>query len=111
MLPIFSLQQTGDKAQLAISGALRGLSDTSGAETRVTISEEIDGILKEVIDIANTKHLGRYIFSGFTTDTQPFNPTLTDPADPNSRIASVQLQRWNTGDAGFSGNPQGYRAR
>jgi flagellar hook-associated protein 3 FlgL len=88
----FSLQQAGDKAQAAISGALRGLSDTSGADTRATISEEINGILKEVIDIANTKHLGRYVFSGFTTDTQPFNTTLSVPADPNSQIASVQYK-------------------
>jgi flagellar hook-associated protein 3 FlgL len=88
----FTLQQAGDKAQTAISGALRGLSDTSGADTRATISEEIDGIIKEVIDIANTKHLGRYIFSGFTTDTQPFTAILTNPADPNSRVASVQYK-------------------
>ena len=88
----FTLQQASDKAQIAISGALRGLSDTSGAETRVTIAEEIDGILKEVIDMANTKHLDRYIFAGFTTDTQPFTPVLVNPADPNSRIASVQYK-------------------
>lgn len=88
----FSLQQAGDKAQAAISGALRGLSDTSGADTRATIAEEINGILKEVIDIANTKHLGRYIFSGFNTDTKPFTAILANPADPNSQITSVQYK-------------------
>jgi len=85
----FSLQQATDKAQTAISGALRGLSDTSGADTRATIAEEINGVLKEVIDIANTKHLGRYIFAGFTTDTQPFTTTLATPTDPNSQITAV----------------------
>jgi flagellar hook-associated protein 3 FlgL len=88
----FSLQQATDKAQTAISGALRGLSDTSGADTRATIAEEINGLLKEVIDIANTKHLGRYVFSGFTTDTQPFTATLANPADPNSTITAVQYK-------------------
>jgi flagellar hook-associated protein 3 FlgL len=88
----FALQHASDKAQIAISGALRGLSDTSGADTRATIAEEIDGILKEVIDLANTKHLDRYIFAGFTTDTQPFTTTHVTPTDPNSRITAVQYK-------------------
>jgi len=88
----FSLQQAGDITQRAISAAMRGLSDTMGAEGRATIGEEIDGMIKEALDVANTKHLDRYIFSGFNTDTKPFNTTLSVPANPNSQISSVQYK-------------------
>lgn len=91
----FSLQQAGDIAQRAIAGVMRGLSDTMGPEARITIAEEIDGMLKEAIDIANTKHLDRYIFSGFTTDLRPFEEERTDPLDPD-RITSVVYKENNT---------------
>ncbi|GAP22502.1 hypothetical protein [Leptolinea tardivitalis] len=82
----FALQQAGDITQRAISAVMRGLSDTSGADTRKTIAEEIDGMIKEAMDVANTKHLDRYIFSGFTTNTVPFTMG-TDPADPTKDMA------------------------
>jgi flagellar hook-associated protein 3 FlgL len=97
----FSLQQAGDVTQRAISAVMRGLSDTMGADSRATIAEEIDGLIKEAIDIANTKHLDRYIFSGFTTDVQPFTTTLANPADPTSSIVSASYK------AGLS---QGFQA-
>lgn len=74
----FALQQAGGLAQRAISAVMRGLSDTMGEEARETIAEEVDGMIKEAMDIANTKHLDRYIFSGFTTDLIPF--TIEDVA-------------------------------
>lgn len=86
----FSLQQAGDVAQRAISAVMRGLSETMGDASRQAIAEEIDGMLNEVIEIANTKHLDRYIFSGFTTDVKPFE-IVYDTADPN-RIASVNYK-------------------
>ncbi len=86
----FSLQQAGDVAQRAISAVMRGLSETMGDASRQAIAEEIDGMLNEVIEIANTKHLDRYIFSGFTTDVKPFE-IVYDAADPN-RIASVNYK-------------------
>lgn len=92
----FSLQQAGDIAQRAIAGVMRGLSDTMGPEARLTIAEEIDSMLKEAIDIANTKHLDRYIFSGFTTNLKPFEETRADPLDPNSQITGVVYKSGNT---------------
>ncbi len=83
----FSLQQAGDVAQRAISAVMRGLSETMGDASRQAIAEEIDGMLNEVIEIANTKHLDRYIFSGFTTDVKPYEITYA-AADPN-RIDTV----------------------
>jgi flagellar hook-associated protein 3 FlgL len=79
----FAMQHASDLAQKAISATMRGLSDTMGADSRKTIAAEIDGLLKEAIDVANTKHLDRYIFSGFTTNVVPYTTTNTDPTDPN----------------------------
>jgi flagellar hook-associated protein 3 FlgL len=79
----FAMQHASDLAQKAISATMKGLSDTLGPESRKAIAAEIDGILKEAIDVANTKHLDRYIFSGFTTNIVPYTTTNTDPTDPN----------------------------
>jgi flagellar hook-associated protein 3 FlgL len=79
----FAMQHASDLAQKAISATMKGLSDTLGPESRKAIAAEIDGLLKEAIDVANTKHLDRYIFSGFTTNVKPFTTTNTDLADPN----------------------------
>jgi flagellar hook-associated protein 3 FlgL len=87
----FSLQQAGDVTQKAISAVMRGLSDTMGSESRATIAEEINGLLKEAVDIANTKHLDRYIFSGFTTDTKPFTEQYNDLTDP-TKITGVSYK-------------------
>jgi flagellar hook-associated protein 3 FlgL len=77
----FALQQAGTLNQRAISAVMRGLSDTMGDEARATIAEEVDGMIKEALDIANTKHLDRYIFSGFTTDVKPFAIDGTSGSD------------------------------
>jgi flagellar hook-associated protein 3 FlgL len=79
-----------DAAQKAISLITRGLSDTIGAKERVVIGTEINGLLNQVIDLANTKHLDRYVFAGFSTDAKPFVPVM-DVIDP-SKIASVQFK-------------------
>ncbi len=96
MPQIFPCSRLVILAQRAIAAAMRGLSDTMGPEARATIGEEIDGMLKEAIDIANTKHLDRYIFSGFTTDTEPFVETLANPADPTSLITGAVYKSGNT---------------
>lgn len=84
----FAMQHAHNLGQKAVSLVLRGLSDTMGPEGRKAMAAEVDGLLKEAIDVANTKHLDRYIFSGFTTNIVPFTTTNTDPLNPG-RITSV----------------------
>jgi flagellar hook-associated protein 3 FlgL len=86
----FAMQRASDLAQKAISAAMKGLSDTQGAESRKTLGAEIDGLLKEAVDVANTKHLDRYIFSGFTTNIQPFT-TNVDPTD-STKIVGINFK-------------------
>lgn len=87
----FAMQRASDLAQKAISASLKGLSDTVGPEGRKALAAEVDGLLKEALDVANTKHLDRYIFSGFTTNIVPFTATNADPADPN-KITGIKFK-------------------
>ena len=49
------------------------LNDTIDANSRVMISKEVDQLYNQVVQIANTKVNGRYIFAGFKTDTAPYS--------------------------------------
>jgi len=90
----FAMQHAADLTQKAISASLKGLSDTAGADSRKTLAAEVDGLLKEAIDVANTKHLDRYIFSGFTTNIVPFKPENTDITDP-SKVTGILFKGTN----------------
>ena len=61
----------------------QGLSDLTGATGRVAISAEVDVILNTILDIANTKEQGKYIFAGTNTalpaGTMPFDLVPTNP--------------------------------
>lgn len=50
-------------------------SETYGAESRATIAEEIDSILEQNVSLANTSHLGQYLFAGSRSATAPFEVT------------------------------------
>ncbi|KAA3648392.1 MAG: flagellar hook-associated protein 3 [Chloroflexi bacterium] len=68
-----SLGQMVDIAGEATNLALGGLSDTEGASERHVRGVELDTLIKQAIDIGNTSLRGQYIFSGFSTNTQPFS--------------------------------------
>jgi flagellar hook-associated protein 3 FlgL len=52
------------------------ISDTKALndDTRDIAAVEVGGILEEMLSIANTKADGKYLFSGFKTNTRPFDP-------------------------------------
>lgn len=51
-------------------------SDTYSDEDRNALGKEIEGIRANLLDLANTRDgNGRYIFSGFHTETPPFDAT------------------------------------
>lgn len=55
--------------ELAISGS----SDTLNENDRMAIAKEIGQIRDHILNLSNTRFRGRYIFSGFKTDVQPFD--------------------------------------
>lgn len=90
----FALQQLEDLGIRTKTLALAGLNDTLGADERISaLATEVDAILNEAIDIANTNHKGQYIFSGFKINTAPFELQVYDPIlDPEYDPANPTKQ-------------------
>ncbi len=80
---------------IAIAAANPELTDS----TKRAYAAQIDDILKQTMDLANTKHLDQYIFSGTATDTAP---VTIDPGSNsylymgNSDARQVQVLGWIT---------------
>ncbi|MCB9496523.1 MAG: flagellar hook-associated protein FlgL [Fibrobacteria bacterium] len=108
---------TGNSAlQRARELAIQGANDTYGATERQYLVSEVEGILEEVLSIANTSFKGDYIFSGTQTQVPPFSlekgtDTLRDVVDANGRSlaavpATLQLYDLSRQDSNTaSGNP------
>ncbi len=52
-------------------------SSTTGASGRLKIAPEVDGILTNLLSLANTQQQGKYLFAGTNTTTVPFTQTPT----------------------------------
>lgn len=74
-----ALYQMTEVANRSLQTAMDNLSDTNG-ENRTNAASVIEAALQQVIDIANSKHADKYLFSGFRVQTQPFAPN--PPANP-----------------------------
>ncbi|TVR16528.1 MAG: flagellar hook-associated protein 3 [Planctomycetota bacterium] len=59
-------------ADEAKSLALRGVNASEDAQSRAVLARSMDGLLDRMMDLGNTVHDGRYIFSGAAVLTQPF---------------------------------------
>lgn len=53
--------------ELVVSGARGDLPDSA----RQALAEEMDQLLRHLVEVGNTQHGGRYIFGGFRTDRPP----------------------------------------
>ncbi len=58
---------------------VQGLNGALSTADRRTIANEIDGILQDIIALANSRIGERYLFGGTASDVQPF-ALLTDPS-------------------------------
>ncbi len=62
--------------------ALTGVNGDESEESRAAIAKEVQQLKKELLALANTKFRERYIFSGYRTDTEAFDPlTLSYQGD------------------------------
>jgi flagellar hook-associated protein 3 FlgL len=80
----YAFQQMNDISMKATNLVLNGLNDTIDATDRTTLSVEIDSMLDQALETANSTHDGQYLFSGFRTSEIPFekptfNALYTDP--------------------------------
>jgi len=91
--------------------AEEGVSDTTTADGRSSIAEEVDGILSDILSLSNSQTEGKYIFAGTQTTTQPFSENLAGDivyaGDSNSidlNVSSCTTVSTNlTGDEVFFG--------
>ena len=70
-----TLQQMSTVLNQAKTLAVQGANGTQDAASRKAIAQSVDSLLTRMVDLANTVHDGRYIFSGTATHTQPFART------------------------------------
>lgn len=86
--------------------ALQAASDTQTASDRVSVAEEIASLRDEMLRLSQTKFRDRYIFSGYKTNTQPFDAGFNYSGDANRinvLIDSGSTLSINvTGDEAFS---------
>ncbi len=83
-----SLQSTSDILQRITELTMQGVSDATDQSGRTIIANEIDQLLDTIMQSANTKRLGRYIFAGTETTTEPF----VTIRNSNGKISDVTYQ-------------------
>jgi len=86
--------------------AIAQASDTMNPSTRLSASEEIKGIIEQLVTIGNTKVGNTYIFGGKITDGIPF--TMDDDYSVtfhgSSEVMEVYVDKRTTEKAGISGD-------
>ncbi len=81
-----SLTQTQDLLSEIKSLCVQMSSATVGTSERQNASTQVDGYLRQLLDLANEQVGGRYIFSGSKTDTPPF--ALDNEGNPTTVVYS-----------------------
>jgi flagellar hook-associated protein 3 FlgL len=110
-----ALADSGTSLQRIRELVLQASSDTTDAESRRMIADEIRGQAAQLLDIANRKDAqDEYLFSGLATRTQPFvraNGSVQYVGDQGQRLQQVgATQRIADGDPGsdvFARIPEG----
>jgi len=57
----------------------KGVTETQTAETRHSVAGEVEAIMRQLVSVSNTPVEGRYIFSGDSDQTLPYQLDLTQP--------------------------------
>jgi len=103
--------------------AINSINGSLSQKDQETLAQQVGAMKAELLDAANARIDGKYIFAGFKEDTMPFteNPAY-DPADPTSSPVlyngdnnateleispGESIQVALTGDSVFSGGPGG----
>ncbi len=76
-------------------------TSTTGAASRASAAEDIQGTFDEILSLANTEVNGRYVFAGSKTDTAPFSQGGTYNGDNNA--FKVKIGKDTTVEVGSDG--------
>jgi flagellar hook-associated protein 3 FlgL len=88
-----SLQQSITLIQNAVTLGTQGASSTANANTDQTLAADVQGIQQQLVTIANTQVVGRYIFGGDQDQTAPYQ---YDAAAPNGTGVDSLSAQTNT---------------
>jgi flagellar hook-associated protein 3 FlgL len=95
----FAFGHADDAATRAMSLVTAGLNDTlDGTARGISLGTEMDGLINQVLSLANTQQKGQYIFSGYKVDVQPFD--VVYDAAYNDPVSGHYRVNYN-GDAGI----------
>jgi flagellar hook-associated protein 3 FlgL len=90
-----AIEQTVKVAQQAQAIALNLQDGTQTAEMRTALANEVDLLLDQAVSLGNTQLAGKYIFSGYSTNTQPFTRTQVGGSDAvqyNGDVSDFRIQ-------------------
>ena len=77
-----ALMKAQEVFENAADAALRAGNSTLSDDERRALAQDVDGLISELVDLANTQYDGRYIFAGLKTLTRPF--VLTEDVETSS---------------------------
>jgi flagellar hook-associated protein 3 FlgL len=81
----------------AITLGTEGANGTLNSSDRQAIAGEVQGLITQVLSLANTTYQGTYLFAGTAVGTQPFTQTGTTVSyNGNANTTSVQLSTGNS---------------
>ena len=89
----------------AVSLGVEGATGTMNAANQQAIGGEVQGILSQMLSLANTSYQGAYLFSGTAVNTQPFTQTAGGIVyNGNAAVTSVQIGNGETITANVPGS-------
>ncbi len=71
--------------------AIGGNTDSNNADSRAAMADHVKEVYNTLMDLANTQSMGQYLFSGFATNTKPFQTG-------NNQVSSITSVTLNGGD-------------
>lgn len=86
------LQSAVTLVEQAQTYGAEGLSDTTDADSRVDLANELGSILQQLVAIADTTVQGRYIFAGDTDQTTPYTIDLTQSSPVSAYQGSASTR-------------------
>jgi flagellar hook-associated protein 3 FlgL len=86
-----ALGDIGDSIQRARDLVIQGANDTNGPSDRQAIVTELTQLIDSIKTDANTQYAGRYIFSGTSTNTQPYQLGANDGYAGNTATITREI--------------------
>lgn len=89
-----ALQSAVSRMHVVRDMAVESANSAKPVEGRQAIATQLDQVMRELADIANTQHLGKYVFAGSKTGSPPVVVNVGDPPyvyEGDSRQLVIQV--------------------